>query len=554
VKLINLSRASSLLSYPSSNKKLLLLLGLLVLIAGGSSHSSNASTETTSLYFPETGFNIEGIFLKYWQEHGGIAQQGYPISNEIQEKSELDGKTYTTQYFERAVFEHHPENRPPFDVLLARLGAMRYQNLYAQAATPPQTPNTSAGSVFFPETGKRLGGLFLDYWKNNGSLMQQGYPLTEEFIEISQHDGKPYRVQYFERAVFEYHPENKAQHQVLLSHLGRFRYDKLHGAEGAGEAAAQPSTTPAADTNLLVTRKVIGSPAVGGHYLFWVEDRDSKRSIYGYDIRSNQEFLVKNLPLGADFLNSDGQTLIWVEGSEGLGDSIHTFSIASKQEAIAIPATSIAEYSGVAVDGDILYYQAGVGLVGHNLSTGQEQLISNKGAAYPVATDGKVLWVEINQQCSPGGPCPFEWNLYLLDRTRSSSGILLATSLGENGFSSYNISGNRVIWADISAPTAASIYDISNGATKNIQSKAVLNPILGGDIAAWSEGPVGMPGGPSNWSIRAYDVNADVSWTVVGESSAVKRAWGIVQVPQSLLAYTSGESLYLTTLHPGGAR
>jgi hypothetical protein len=31
------------------------------------------------------------------------------------------------QYFERAVFEHHPENAAPNDVLLSLLGTLRYE-------------------------------------------------------------------------------------------------------------------------------------------------------------------------------------------------------------------------------------------------------------------------------------------------------------------------------------------------------------------------------------------------------------------------------------------
>jgi hypothetical protein len=40
------------------------------------------------------------------------------------ETSDLDGKQYRVQYFERAVMEFHPENRPPNDVLLAQLGTI----------------------------------------------------------------------------------------------------------------------------------------------------------------------------------------------------------------------------------------------------------------------------------------------------------------------------------------------------------------------------------------------------------------------------------------------
>ena len=60
--------------------------------------------------FPETGKTVSGRFLQYWETHGGLAQQGFPISEEMQEKSDVDGNTYTVQYFERAVFEMHPES------------------------------------------------------------------------------------------------------------------------------------------------------------------------------------------------------------------------------------------------------------------------------------------------------------------------------------------------------------------------------------------------------------------------------------------------------------
>ncbi|MBF6614191.1 MAG: hypothetical protein IVW55_13780, partial [Chloroflexi bacterium] len=75
---------------------------------------------------------------------------------------------------------------------------------------PVQDPH-SPGVVWFPSTGHTLRGPFLDYWTSNGGLAQFGYPLTEEFFEpaggVSQKE--PLQVQYFERARFEYHPENQ---------------------------------------------------------------------------------------------------------------------------------------------------------------------------------------------------------------------------------------------------------------------------------------------------------------------------------------------------------
>src|SRR4051812_48334301 len=63
--------------------------------------------------FPETGQTVSGLFLDYWDAHGGLAQQGFPISPVSTEVSALDGKAYTVQYFERAVFEYHLENATP---------------------------------------------------------------------------------------------------------------------------------------------------------------------------------------------------------------------------------------------------------------------------------------------------------------------------------------------------------------------------------------------------------------------------------------------------------
>lgn len=77
--------------------------------------------------FPETGTALCTDFLAYWEEHGSLAQFGYPISNTFIEVSDLDNQPYTVQYFERAVFERHPENQPPYDVLLSQLGSFRWK-------------------------------------------------------------------------------------------------------------------------------------------------------------------------------------------------------------------------------------------------------------------------------------------------------------------------------------------------------------------------------------------------------------------------------------------
>ncbi|HYO48837.1 MAG TPA: kelch repeat-containing protein [Chloroflexia bacterium] len=193
--------------------------------------------------FPETGKTVRGLFLDYWDKNGGLAQQGFPISELMAEVSDLDGKAYTVQYFERAVFEYHPEQQAPFNVLLSQLGTFQYRKTYPNGA-PGQQANNTVGSQLFPETGKRVGGAFLDYWKKNGGLAQQGFPISDEFDEVSDLDGKSYRVQYFERAVFELHLENEPPYDVLLSQLGTFRYrEKYEGTTGDGTPTRIPVAT-----------------------------------------------------------------------------------------------------------------------------------------------------------------------------------------------------------------------------------------------------------------------------------------------------------------------
>jgi spore germination protein len=175
--------------------------------------SPQVPNTATQRYFPETGQAVSGAFLRYWQQYGSLAQFGLPRTREFQERSPYDNKLYTVQYFERARFELHPENADPrYQVLLGLLG--RDFHPIDPSATP------SAGATYFPSTGHNLAGPFRDYWLGHGGLFVSGLPITEEFTEISPDDGKPYTVQYFERARYEYHPEQAEPYTVLLGLVG----------------------------------------------------------------------------------------------------------------------------------------------------------------------------------------------------------------------------------------------------------------------------------------------------------------------------------------------
>jgi hypothetical protein len=98
-------------------------------------------------YVAETGHAIDARFWAYWSSHGlqfdgrpgfspaeSLALFGLPLSEAAQETSPTDGKLYLTQWFERARFELHPENAPPYDV---QLGLLSRELIAAPVAAAP---------------------------------------------------------------------------------------------------------------------------------------------------------------------------------------------------------------------------------------------------------------------------------------------------------------------------------------------------------------------------------------------------------------------------------
>ncbi len=80
-----------------------------------------AAPRDDAIFFPATGHNVRAGFWDQYQRFGGLNQFGYPLTEEFTETL-ADGKPYTVQYFERGRMEYHPENPPPYTVLLGQFG------------------------------------------------------------------------------------------------------------------------------------------------------------------------------------------------------------------------------------------------------------------------------------------------------------------------------------------------------------------------------------------------------------------------------------------------
>ncbi len=188
-----------------------------------------------SQYFGVTSRTVRGDFLKVFN-HYGLQTIGYPLSDEQQENG------LVVQYFERVRMERHPElTTKGYGVLMTRLGytLSKQQQPFADAAFANLAqPST----MLVKTTNHTLSEPFLSFWETRGGLELFGYPISEPMNQ----DGM--RVQWFERARFEYHPElaNKGQ-AVQLSHLGRTAYEK------SGIHTAPVTAAPAADDQHPVT-------------------------------------------------------------------------------------------------------------------------------------------------------------------------------------------------------------------------------------------------------------------------------------------------------------
>jgi hypothetical protein len=174
-------------------------------------------------YYPATGHNLGPAIKPYYDAHGGLAIFGLPLT----ELFAQDGMQ--VQYFERARFELRPDQPAGRNLSLTLLGSVLSEGRRGEAAFAWLAGAGAPDRAFFPESGHTLGGAFQHFWKSRGGLPIFGYPISEEFSEVSPNDGNTYLVQYFERARFEYHSEHQGTpYEVMLGQFGR-EYARVRG-------------------------------------------------------------------------------------------------------------------------------------------------------------------------------------------------------------------------------------------------------------------------------------------------------------------------------------
>jgi hypothetical protein len=71
----------------------------------------------STVYIPETGHSVDGVFLDSWRAWGGASSWGYPLTPELQENG------HVVQYYDYGRFEYHPED--PNGAVVQAIAAVR---------------------------------------------------------------------------------------------------------------------------------------------------------------------------------------------------------------------------------------------------------------------------------------------------------------------------------------------------------------------------------------------------------------------------------------------
>ena len=247
-----------------------------------------------TVYIPDTGQTINGVFLTYWRANGGATAFGDPISQEMVQNG------HTVQYYQYARFEYWPDDSNGNVVHLGNIGAelqpavvnrtsgaakLAFSKANAEVAqmsrawlpldkSAAKKPNTDAW-VYVPATRHTVSNGFKAYWDAIGGADYIGNPLTEEF----QIKGVTYQI--FERGEFSWTKDTGAQ-MVPVGEMLVKKYE-------ISTAPIDQADVPAYSEDLFVKPAPPPPPDDGGYSPsgdggeHWVDVNLSEQSLTAYE-------------------------------------------------------------------------------------------------------------------------------------------------------------------------------------------------------------------------------------------------------------------------------
>jgi predicted deacylase len=159
----------------------------------------------------EANIVVPALIWRYWKALGSVDVFGLPIQPA---QPTPDGLTQTFQNARLELRRSLADTAylvQPQPLGQRSVEALAYGGSAALVGVDPAT-----APRYFAETGHSLRESFLLFWERNGGVDVFGLPLSEEFTARTA-DRQQRIVQYFERAVFAYYPEDG---RVRLEPLG----------------------------------------------------------------------------------------------------------------------------------------------------------------------------------------------------------------------------------------------------------------------------------------------------------------------------------------------
>jgi hypothetical protein len=208
----------------------LVVVALVLVIAGGlpagferlqpsaqDSRLAGVGTDVASLVPPGARLVVAGPYapeLFYSSGHTGWAIAADQFGIAQVQALQAQGAQYLLTA-DQDWLGHHPDYRG----LITSYSVLKLSQDYI--IFDLNTKPADSDRLYFLESGHTLGGAFRTYWESHGGVAKLGYPISEEAVQTSPVDGQSRTVQYFERAVLEYHQENAGgPDAVMLAAVG----------------------------------------------------------------------------------------------------------------------------------------------------------------------------------------------------------------------------------------------------------------------------------------------------------------------------------------------
>lgn len=314
---------------------------------------------------------------------------------------------------------------------------------------------------------------------------------------------------------------------VMLLCIATVMRDKSTSAAAQPADVAPELTGPSSPRTAprLIVSTAIGNPAVTEDYVFWVDMRNDQPALYGYDLNTSREFLIRRAEETYHLrgLTTNGTIVAWLDYGQSTQGFVRVEAYLIAEQRVVTLVERLPAHWFITdlnlVDG-MLYYsdmrQGSTRIYRYNLATHQEEQVRERGSG-PVVADGTLLWIEGVWR---GKYVPPHMSLHMQPLQRPQEARVLDT--GNTGLSGYGVDGDKVVWAfySFAGQDQVHVYDITAGITTTLPFTNVVHPIIYSDTVAWTQMGDRRVNRRFEYSIMSYNLATHTLATLVATETA----------------------------------